>query len=454
MPKKHIALVAPPLPLPTLKAYAKEIFAPIKRGESVSTVWVAMAGRRVRNKYIIANPQLFKEEMGDKQYLLVYIEALELTENSALGFFKLTSQSIIESFKESYPGKKLSNSNNYYHETGDYPDLLNRLKVLVREINDQGLEIVLFIGEFDELSFADNILYNNLKSVWNRTQGGLHFVFLLQKDLTRPEYIAEYGDLNALLLKNVIYIPLLDQLDIDYLFDLFSRELKYIFSNEERDLITKVCGGHPYLIHSCCRLIALVKTDSLSLEEKRQLILTHFEPRSAASKLFDLLPEDVKLHLQNLVQKSQENLPSELGTLKRLRVVDKVQGHWLPFGDLFTSVIEEKTQKLLPGEDQNDGVKFEISDGVVFIAGTNVEDKFTKQEYEVLRFLLNDPEKLRSRDEIGEAMWGKLTDEKYSDWAIDQAMSKIRKKLKNLGADNYLVTVRGRGYKLSLDKAA
>ena len=61
---------------------------------------------------------------------------------------------------------------------------------------------------------------------------------------------------------------------------------------------------------------------------------------------------------------------------------------------------------------------------------------------------LNGVNKLKSRDDIGDVLWGKESYEKYSDWAIDQIMSKIRKKLGLLGTKTRIVTVRGRGYKL------
>ena len=61
---------------------------------------------------------------------------------------------------------------------------------------------------------------------------------------------------------------------------------------------------------------------------------------------------------------------------------------------------------------------------------------------------MENSDKLRSRDEIGDTLWGKESYEKYSDWAIDQLMSKLRKKLEKLGIKDRLATVRGKGYKL------
>lgn len=442
------APIEAPLPLESLRDYAREIFDPIKRGESVATVWVPMAGRRVRNKFIISYPQLFEDSVADS-YLLVYIDPLELTEETSAGYIKLIVQSVIESFKNK-SSLKLANPDSYY-TAGDYSELLGHLRELLKEVATAGLETVLFLGEFDEMQFADSVFYNNLKSLWVGLASKLHYIFLLQQDLSDLKKVAQYGDLNEVLLKNIIYIPLLSEGETNYLIDYFAKEFKRDFSEDERRVLFEVCGGHPYFIKSCTRLIALMNGHKRNFEELKKILVSHFELQSAASHLLELLPEEQVNALRNIANSQTRELPQVLDSLERMRMVVLKKGVWVPFGELFRSVLEAQFAQSQPQDAQANGQTFQIINGSIFIAGVNVEDKFTRQEYEVLNFLLSDPEKLRSRDEIGEAMWGKLAYEKYSDWAIDQSVSKIRKKLKEIGADKYLVTVRGRGYKLSID---
>jgi hypothetical protein len=51
-----------------------------------------------------------------------------------------------------------------------------------------------------------------------------------------------------------------------------------------------------------------------------------------------------------------------------------------------------------------------------------------------------------TRDEIAQILWGKLWQQKYSDWAIDQSVSKLKKKLISSGLS--LLVIRNRGYQL------
>jgi DNA-binding response OmpR family regulator len=81
--------------------------------------------------------------------------------------------------------------------------------------------------------------------------------------------------------------------------------------------------------------------------------------------------------------------------------------------------------------------------------GNTVEESFTRQEYSILTLFLKNPGKVLTRDDIGAVLWGESSYEKYSDWAIDQLMSKLRKKLKEIGVNVEISTLRGRGYKFT-----
>jgi len=53
-----------------------------------------------------------------------------------------------------------------------------------------------------------------------------------------------------------------------------------------------------------------------------------------------------------------------------------------------------------------------------------------------------------NRDEVGQAMWGRLWEQKYSDWAIDQAIYSLRQRLIELGIEKKILTKRGKGFLL------
>ena len=111
-------------------------------------------------------------------------------------------------------------------------------------------------------------------------------------------------------------------------------------------------------------------------------------------------------------------------------------------------VLEKEEAARLAGR-ANNGLQIEEKSGTIVLDGQPVEEKFTTQEYLLLKMFLEMANRLCTRDDVGEALWGKDSYEKYSDWAIDQIISKLRKKLENLRIKDRLITLRGRGYKFT-----
>ena len=441
----------------TMHGYAASLFAPIRRGECVSTVWVPMAGRRMWNRFLVENISLFEYEFPEyKSYILVYVEPLDLTEETLPGYLRLIGKSFqSECEKREGCKEKVNPESNFKifdDENATYGQLLETLKACIKRAIDGGFQVVLFLGEFDEQSFANILFYNNLKSLWEGLSPNLHYVFLSIADPSTPEVTSKLGELNAATLQNVQYIPIRLRKDIDYLVDFFSERQGGSLSKEERDLIEKLCGGHPYLIKAAVRIMVNGGGERPSLPEQRENLEKHFEILSVVKKIFDLRSPAEQLVLSKIAVGAEVEPSVDLARLIMLGLVVQENGGKRLFGDLFRA-FAAGGEIALGGVQTTTKEVGELSlnsyGEVVGAGSVSIDERFTGQEYNVIKFLLSEPAKLRSRDEIGEALWGGESYEKYSDWAIDQVMSKIRKKLKSLGTRTQLVTIRGRGYKLA-----
>ena len=70
----------------------------------------------------------------------------------------------------------------------------------------------------------------------------------------------------------------------------------------------------------------------------------------------------------------------------------------------------------------------------------------TAQEIYLLRHFKTRQNLPVSRDEIGQILWGKNWESKYSDWAIDKTISRLRKKMTS--KNHQIITVKNLGYEL------
>jgi DNA-binding winged helix-turn-helix (wHTH) protein len=58
-----------------------------------------------------------------------------------------------------------------------------------------------------------------------------------------------------------------------------------------------------------------------------------------------------------------------------------------------------------------------------------------------------------SRDDIAHLIWGENADSKFSSWAIDKNISRLRGSLRTMGfSDETIVTVKRQGYKLHMEE--
>ena len=88
------------------------------------------------------------------------------------------------------------------------------------------------------------------------------------------------------------------------------------------------------------------------------------------------------------------------------------------------------------------GVKLNLDDTTATVGDEKLE--LTKNEFLILKTLMESPGKVISRETIMERLWG---DEEFvDDNTLTVNVTRIRKKIENAGLMNYIVTKRGMGY--------
>ncbi len=94
------------------------------------------------------------------------------------------------------------------------------------------------------------------------------------------------------------------------------------------------------------------------------------------------------------------------------------------------------------------GVWVDIDAGMVWVDGRRIES-LTDLEYRLLLLLYGRMDKICDKYQIVEAVWGQEYLGEVDDARIEKLISRLRSKLEPDPAQpRYLLTVRGRGYKL------
>lgn len=101
-------------------------------------------------------------------------------------------------------------------------------------------------------------------------------------------------------------------------------------------------------------------------------------------------------------------------------------------------VLEQFIQDLTPKEN----IMLNEDGQIIF---SNIQ-QFSKTEIKVLKTFLENEGEIVTKEELGFVVWGTKVDQKYSPWAIDQIIFRIRLKLDKLNLDGEVKTIHGKGY--------
>jgi DNA-binding response OmpR family regulator len=76
----------------------------------------------------------------------------------------------------------------------------------------------------------------------------------------------------------------------------------------------------------------------------------------------------------------------------------------------------------------------------------------TKKEYDLLHYLVLNRNKVLTRNQLYEHIWGNILDDQYDSNFIDVHIKNLRKKLNEHALTPWLETVRGIGYRVSMEQ--
>jgi DNA-binding response OmpR family regulator len=108
--------------------------------------------------------------------------------------------------------------------------------------------------------------------------------------------------------------------------------------------------------------------------------------------------------------------------------------------------------------------KFQVNEQAMYIGGFQLmtqsrkilfgeeEVEITRKEYELIQYLAFNRDKVLTRHQLYEHIWGNVLDDRYDSNFIDVHVKNIRRKLGAYAPATWLETVRGIGYRISSDK--
>jgi DNA-binding winged helix-turn-helix (wHTH) protein len=253
---------------------------------------------------------------------------------------------------------------------------------------------------------------------------------VFEVDITHPQYTDVVYSAKDLF-ENMFLYPLYDEQDSSTFIRYLQHKWEMKLKPSEEDAIVKACGGHFWLIKEAIR--ELLNKSKWSMMEEGM----HFRLES----IFNSLLNSERNALRKVITKTKDMLPEEKHSVIHLTKLNVISEDTCNIG-LLSNFISKHVSKI---------TQLGIEEDKITLNHVPLKGFFSRKEYNVLKLLLEQKEKIVSRDAVGATLWPINTEKHYSDWAIDQLIARLRQRLTELSLPPKMIqSVRGKGYKLSI----
>jgi len=370
--------------------------------------------------------------------LLIYIDCNRVVVLTAPGFYEIVVRSLLEAFEDgttSAPPVLLQHLREQHNHITTAPSVFQASLAFndaISEICRQlGRNLVLLLDEFDEVYAAleDRSLLN-LRALKDKYQNRLAYITATVRPLGESHLPGD-NEFAELFATHTLPLGLLAPADAQRVLESFGGAN---LPGEAQQAVLRLAGGHLGLLTALTQA-ALRSPAALTGDPNA---------RAECLKIWNQLRPEEQAALKSLVTEAQEGLNPH--DRERLQILGLLTEDGRIFSELFAFFV--RRQAAAPAQ-STIGVRVDEDAGEVWVDGIKVT-VLTDLEYRLMRLLHQRPDRLTTKDMIVEAVWGGEYLDKVDDARIEKLVSRLRAKIEpDPARPRYLLTQRGRGYKLS-----
>jgi DNA-binding response OmpR family regulator len=381
---------------------------------------------------------------------LIYVDCNRVVELSATGFYEVVLRSLLEYVQDPLTpptaAPDLLGLMHDYHTRitagSSFQASLAFNSALADLTTRMNLSLVLLLDEFDEVYAAleDRTLLN-LRALKEHSGDRLVYVTATVRPLadSRNPGDNEFAELFA---GYTLSLGLLAPEDADRIIQRIGGSA---LPPALIEAVLRLAGGHFGLLMALTQ--AALREAHANPTPAPNRLAADLSARAECMKLWNQLHAEEQGALTSLVTNPEDGLTvHERERLENLGLVDGDHGQPRIFSDLFANFVRH--QSALPSQ-AGQGVVVDEDAGEVWVDGAKVTI-LTDLEYRLMRLLFQRRDRLTTKDMIVEAVWGGGYLDRVDDARIEKLVSRLRAKVEpDPAKPRYLLTQRGRGYKLS-----
>jgi DNA-binding response OmpR family regulator len=395
------------------------------------------------------------------EFIFVYIDCNLMLELSEQGFYEAVLRAtrdvmVRDGVEESLLSEMQAHYQGVVESSHPFRVPLSFNEAIIALGEGRERRIVFLFDEFDEpFAALDGRVFLNLRALKDRYGAGLCYVTATEQPLNKIRPEAAVSEFSELFAGHTHWLAMLEPEDAVNLVKVQAAVEGMTLETDQVDFVLKQSGGHPGLLQAATQVLLRVEVGAPQGLRQQGFILVRdaldSDPivHSECLKLWTQLSEEENEALMRLVTLgAKQAARSQLQSLQLQGILKKSaqsKEGLVIFGQLFERFTHR--QRLIR-EGAVQGVRIDVDAGEAWVDGVRVPT-LTDLEYRLLLLLYGRLSKICDKYQIVEAVWGEAYIDKVDDARIEKLVSRLRTKLERDASDpRYLITVRGRGYKL------
>ncbi|HEY54309.1 MAG TPA: hypothetical protein G4N94_12740 [Caldilineae bacterium] len=434
------------------------VLAHISGGQSVSLVGVSNMGKSdlLRDLCRPDVRSFLRPDLAGQLYPF-YIDCNRMLAQTEHAFYEIVLRVIITELTPSDPAladelrreyETLINPPSAFH----IPLSFSRALTILIE-KHQPLTVLVF----DELDTAyselDARVFLNMRALKDRYGNELAYVVATDRRLSHLRTGEDVDEFRELFESFVHYVQPLSLTDAREIIRERSEALGATFDENDIAFLYEQAGGHPSLTDISARRLAeitgsVTRSDSedwLIHRQVKDALRDDLSVSAECDKIWRDLSGNERRTLKSIFLPGVERDAQAARELLRKGLLMERDDDIQYFSALFRDYVRRQGATQVGA---NAGVRVDAESGEVSVDGRTIET-LTKLEFRLLLLLYGRLNKICDKYTIVEAVWGEdYVDEVY-DSSIEKLVSRLRRKIElDPASPRYLITVRGRGYKL------
>ncbi len=430
-----------PVPFPSVReAQIQSILQILADGECCALFGLSNTGKSPLLRALAAPETATRyERLAGRPAAIIYIDCNRVVELTAPGFYEIVVRSLLETLEgnSSVPPLLVSRLRDQHSTittaSSVFQASLAFNNAFFESCNQLGRNLVLLFDEFDEVYAAleDRTLLN-LRALKDKFQNRLVYLTATVRPLGESRAPGD-NEFAELFTAHPVPLGLLSEADSQQI-------IRQLWEGkpdpQTTDRTLRLAGGHfgllTVLLHAARR-----NPQEASLMEDPNA-------RAECLKIWNQLHPEEQAALKSLITEAEEGLP--LHTRERLQILGLLTPDNRIFSELFAAFV--RRQCCAPAQ-TTVGVVVDEDAGEVWVDGLKVTI-LTDLEYRLMRLLYQRHDRLTTKELIVETVWGGQYLDNVDDARIEKLVSRLRAKIETDPANpRYLLTQRGRGYKLA-----